>query len=222
MRTIPSAWCGCQSIDQLFGVTGSRRHTGTRTAWTAARRDDLLCCQSLFKYLPQYNDVFTRIAAAVPSAQFLHRISPGADRAIPGEAGTAVRRCGIDARRHLLIIPPVHHEQFPALLRIADVYLDSIGWSGGNTTWRRWPNIHSTAQPGKWPLSPSSSCTSSRTILVSSLAGSASLINADTLKQPSLALCDVFDVRLIVRQRMFHPPHRRIPTISLESVNLSR
>ncbi len=94
-----------------------------------------LCCQSLFKYLPQHDDVFPRIAAAVPSAQFLFI----AFRPVPTEQFRArlARRftaAGLDAQRHLLIIPPVPHEQFPALLRTADVYLDSIGWSGGNTT----------------------------------------------------------------------------------------
>jgi len=36
--------------------------------------------------------------------------------------------------RNVRVVPPVPIEDFSALLRCADVYLDSIGWSGGNTT----------------------------------------------------------------------------------------
>jgi protein O-GlcNAc transferase len=40
----------------------------------------------------------------------------------------------LSAKQHLRFIAPVAVEDFPALLRCADVFLDSIGWSGGNTT----------------------------------------------------------------------------------------
>ncbi|HTI82399.1 MAG TPA: radical SAM protein [Acetobacteraceae bacterium] len=94
-----------------------------------------LCCQSIFKYQPRYDYVFPRIAARVPNARFVFIRY----REMPTQEFTArLSRCfaeaGLDARHHITLIPPVPHEDFPALLRASDVYLDSIGWSGGNTT----------------------------------------------------------------------------------------
>ena len=95
------------------------------------------CCQSLFKYLPRYDGVFARIAAAVPEARFLfieyHH----------GERTTAIFRerlaaafaaAGLDAERHCLFLPRMSMERFAAISRIADVFLDSLGWSGCNST----------------------------------------------------------------------------------------
>ena len=94
-----------------------------------------MCCQSLSKYLPRYDTVFARIAAQVPTAQFLFIGSGGPPTAL---FRARLRHClgaaGLTMERHVRIIPPVPSEDFPALLRCADVYLDSIGWSGGNTT----------------------------------------------------------------------------------------
>ena len=94
-----------------------------------------LCCQSLFKYLPQYDEVFTHIAAAVPTAQFLFlAFRQASTERFRTRLTQQFIAAGLDPERHLRVIPQVGHEEFPALLRAADVYLDSIGWSGGNTT----------------------------------------------------------------------------------------
>jgi protein O-GlcNAc transferase len=92
-------------------------------------------CQSLSKYLPRHDVVFAQIAAQVPAAQFLF-IGP---RTPPTELFRArLQRCfaaaALPMERHVRIVPPVPVDDFPALLRCADVYLDTIGWSGGNTT----------------------------------------------------------------------------------------
>jgi len=94
-----------------------------------------VCCQSLFKYLPRHDTVFVRIAAQVPTAQFLFI---GSDTPPTALFRARLERClaaaGLSIERHVRIVPPVPVEDFSALLRCADVYLDSIGWSGGNTT----------------------------------------------------------------------------------------
>ena len=101
-------------------------------------RDDAvvyLCCQSLPKYLPRYDPVFVQIAARVPAAQFLFIGSGAATMEV---LRARLERCfaaaGLPADRHVRFIAPVPVEDFPAMLRCADVFLDSIGWSGGNTT----------------------------------------------------------------------------------------
>ena len=94
-----------------------------------------LCCQSLPKYLPRYDAVFPQIAAHVPAAQFVF-IGAGAVPAavLRGRLERCFGTAGLAADRYVRFISPVPAEDFPALLRCADVFLDSIGWSGGNTT----------------------------------------------------------------------------------------
>ncbi len=95
-----------------------------------------VCCQSLFKYLPRHDHLLPRIAAAVPDSQFLFI----GDRAQPAtivfetRLRAAFSSAGLDADRHVAIVPPVPFTAFPSLLATGDVYLDSLGWSGGNTT----------------------------------------------------------------------------------------
>jgi predicted O-linked N-acetylglucosamine transferase (SPINDLY family) len=95
-----------------------------------------LCCQYLSKYLPQYDQVFARIAAAVPEARFLFidPRSPARTRRLRQRLAAAFAAEGLEAERHLVILPYLEPPQYAALNRTADVYLDSIGWSGGNTT----------------------------------------------------------------------------------------
>jgi predicted O-linked N-acetylglucosamine transferase (SPINDLY family) len=102
-------------------------------------RDDAvvyLCCQSLSKYLPRDDAVWPRIAARVPAAQFLFLSAPGGngDAVFRARLQRAFAAAGLDWQRHCVLTPPVPHTEFPALLRAADVFLDSIGWSGCNST----------------------------------------------------------------------------------------
>ena len=95
-----------------------------------------LCCQYVSKYLPQYDDVFAHIAAAVPDSQFLF-INPRSDSLmirLRRRLDMAFGRYGLDAEKHVVTLPYLTPGQYAALNRRADVYLDSIGWSGGNTT----------------------------------------------------------------------------------------
>jgi predicted O-linked N-acetylglucosamine transferase (SPINDLY family) len=103
-----------------------------------ASDDDVLfiCCQSLFKYLPRYDEVFVRIAERVPRSRFLFI---GDERAPPTKVfrqrlEQAFRAAGRDPSRHVLIVPHIPFDKFAAFLALGDVYLDSIGWSGGNTS----------------------------------------------------------------------------------------
>jgi predicted O-linked N-acetylglucosamine transferase (SPINDLY family) len=112
---------------------------GVTSRATLGLRDDAvayLCCQSLSKYLPRDDAVWPRIAAAVPAAQFLFLSAPGGngDAAFRARLQRAFAGAGLDWQRHCVLAPPVPHTEFPALLRATDVFLDSIGWSGCNST----------------------------------------------------------------------------------------
>jgi protein O-GlcNAc transferase len=95
------------------------------------------CCQTLFKYLPRYDWIFPHIAAAVPQACFLF-LEYGRAEAVTAifreRLAAAFAASGLDAARHCRFVPPLSMAQFGAVGRVADVFLDSLGWSGCNTT----------------------------------------------------------------------------------------
>ncbi|MFH2095348.1 MAG: tetratricopeptide repeat protein, partial [Bacteroidota bacterium] len=95
-----------------------------------------LCCQSLFKYLPQHDEIYPRIAKAVKDCQFLF-ISHQSDfvtEQFRSRISAAFHQCGLTTDDSIVFLPRLTMEQYFAINRTADVYLDSIGWSGGNTT----------------------------------------------------------------------------------------
>ena len=96
-----------------------------------------LCCQSLFKYHPGDDALLVAIARRVPQARFLFIGAPATDpnaRRLQRRLWDCFEAAGLAADRHVVFTPPVPAAAFPALLRAADVYLDSPRWSGGNTT----------------------------------------------------------------------------------------
>jgi len=94
------------------------------------------CCQHLPKYLPQFDDAFARIASRVVNAQFVFIASPRGD-----EVTERFRQClsrafnarGLDATRHVVMLPRLSTTDFAAVAGVCDVFLDSIGWSGCNS-----------------------------------------------------------------------------------------
>jgi protein O-GlcNAc transferase len=95
------------------------------------------CGQSLFKYLPQYDPVLARIAREAGDCQFVFI------RWLHGEETTERMRrrlarafavFGLDAAKHCMFLPRLAAEQFVAAIGQCDVVLDSIGWSGCNST----------------------------------------------------------------------------------------
>ena len=92
--------------------------------------------QSLFKYLPQYDDFYVDLCILIPravvyfvelpdsslTAKFTHRIR-----------GKMLLRA-VDPDKHLKVVPRMGRSTLLDFLSNSDVYLDSFGWSGGNTT----------------------------------------------------------------------------------------
>jgi predicted O-linked N-acetylglucosamine transferase (SPINDLY family) len=93
--------------------------------------------QALYKYLPQYDCVFPRIAAELGACQFVF-IGFAKSEAVTGafrdRLWGAFARTGLDAARHLVILPPLSQQDYVHAAGLADVILDSIGWSGGKST----------------------------------------------------------------------------------------
>lgn len=93
------------------------------------------CGQSLFKYLPQYDQVFPRIAHEVAGCQFVFIDHAATQRAkFCKRLERAFAAHDLRFEDHCVILNRLSAAQFGAVLGLSDVYLDSIGWSGFNTT----------------------------------------------------------------------------------------
>jgi predicted O-linked N-acetylglucosamine transferase (SPINDLY family) len=94
------------------------------------------CCQSLPKYLPQFDSVFARIAAEVPDCQFAF-IEFGGGRGVTEMFGARLERAfkaiGLKAGDRCVFLPRLAPDRFVAAIGQCDVVLDSIGWSGCNS-----------------------------------------------------------------------------------------
>ena len=95
-----------------------------------------LCCQSIFKYLPQDDGVLVQIAAQVPDSQFVflgHPTAPQLTKRFQARVAAAFAAAGLDPQRHLAVLPPLDMARYAALNRACHLFLDSLRWSGGNT-----------------------------------------------------------------------------------------
>lgn len=94
------------------------------------------CLQSLFKYLPQYDFVFPMIAKEVPGALFvfLEGNASFTTATLKRRLSNAFASCGLEVSQHVKFLPRVSREVYIDLLANMDVILDSIGWTGGNTS----------------------------------------------------------------------------------------
>jgi predicted O-linked N-acetylglucosamine transferase (SPINDLY family) len=94
------------------------------------------CAQSLFKYLPQHDEVFPRIAREVGDCQFvfIRHSSRAVMEVLQKRLDRAFTAHGLDAGDYCLFLAPMQMAKFSAASAQCDVMLDSLEWSGGNTT----------------------------------------------------------------------------------------
>jgi protein O-GlcNAc transferase len=94
------------------------------------------CCQSLPKYLPQFDEIFARIAAQVPGCQFTFIEFVGGSSVtamFQARLERAFKAVGLDARDHCVFLPRLAPDRFVAAIGQCNVVLDSAGWSGCNS-----------------------------------------------------------------------------------------
>jgi predicted O-linked N-acetylglucosamine transferase (SPINDLY family) len=92
--------------------------------------------QSLYKYLPRHDAVYPRIATAVPDCQFAfleHHAGQGVTRLVRERLARAFAAHGLDAARHCVFLPRMSQAKFVGAAGLADVFLDSLGWSACNS-----------------------------------------------------------------------------------------
>jgi len=112
-----------------------------------------LCTQSLFKYLPLYDDVFPRIASEVGPCQFAflnYGKSPQLGKRFISRLEEAFDRFGLRCADYVVMLPHLDAPHYLALNHLADVFLDSIGWSGCNSTFEALScNLPVVTMPGR-------------------------------------------------------------------------
>jgi predicted O-linked N-acetylglucosamine transferase (SPINDLY family) len=89
-----------------------------------------LCCQSPYKYLPQYDFIFAEIARRVPQSQFVflrgELLKPRLERAFAA--------VGLKSEDYCVFLSIPERLDYLMINLLSDVYLDTFSWSGGNTT----------------------------------------------------------------------------------------
>ena len=122
----------------LGAVDSSRAQLGLRTDATV-----FWCGQSLYKYLPQHDDVFARIALATPQSQFVfinHHGGPRVTEVFRARLTAAFAARGLDVDRHCVFLGRMSQSEFTGAIGLCDVFLDSLDWSGCNSAIESLPN----------------------------------------------------------------------------------
>ncbi|MBD2771522.1 tetratricopeptide repeat protein [Iningainema tapete] len=95
------------------------------------------CCQSLYKYLPQHDDVFPQIAQALRRCKFVffkHFASEHITEVFRQRLQLVFEDFGLNSQDYCIFLPRLNSVTFASTAATADVFLDSIGWSGGITS----------------------------------------------------------------------------------------
>lgn len=99
------------------------------------QRPLLVCPGTPFKYAPRHDRVLTEIAQRLGDCQFIffqhwtRRLSDQLQRRLRA----AFAQAGLRFERHVVFIPWQPRQAFHGLMQRADVFLDTIGFSGFNT-----------------------------------------------------------------------------------------
>lgn len=89
------------------------------------------CCQTLFKFLPAYDEVFPRIALDAGDCRFLFSSLPGsAINLFRTRMHKAFERFHLNADDYIVFMPRLDQAEYGALNKMCDIFLDPIGWSG--------------------------------------------------------------------------------------------
>jgi predicted O-linked N-acetylglucosamine transferase (SPINDLY family) len=96
-----------------------------------------LSCQSLYKYLPQFDFIFPAIAKSVSQAQFVFLASPTKGDYITLKFQERLQHAfesyDLDSRCYCHFLPRLSWDDYLSLNLVSDIFLDTFSWSGGNT-----------------------------------------------------------------------------------------
>jgi len=101
------------------------------------------CGRSLYTYLPEFDQVFPRIAQSVPDAQFAfieYQKGTHVTKQFSERLDQAFAKLGLNYKDYCLFLRRLSQPEFSAAARLCDIVLDSIGWSGANSTMESLPH----------------------------------------------------------------------------------
>jgi len=96
----------------------------------------LSCPQSLFKITPDDDALFARTLAAAPGARLVlfEGRHPALTRRYLARLDAALAAAGVSRGDRVVVLPQVRHDRYLELNLACDAMLDTLRWSGGNTT----------------------------------------------------------------------------------------
>lgn len=122
----------------IFNVPDRQFKAMTRADFGLTNDDMMyLCLQSVQKYLPQDDGIYAAIAAQVPNAKFVfvqHAENAAITELFKMRITAPFLAMGLNPEAHVIMLPFQDQDGYRALHMLADVTLDSLGWSGANTT----------------------------------------------------------------------------------------
>jgi protein O-GlcNAc transferase len=122
--------CFAKPVIPTVIMTRKRRDFGLRQDAVV-----YLSCQSVFKFLPAQDEVVARIAKQVPDSQFVFLVTNdlvGSD--FRNRMDRFFAALGLRTADHCVWLPEMEVLDYWNLNRVADVFLDTLGWSGGVAT----------------------------------------------------------------------------------------
>ncbi|MEG4068174.1 tetratricopeptide repeat protein [Microcoleus sp. Pol11C2] len=101
-----------------------------------------LSCQLNFKYLPQHDYIFVEIVRRVPQAQlvflfrakFLNNASKAQETKFRQRLQKVFAEVNLNSEDYCVFLPSQNWESYISLLLNSDVFLDTLSFSGGHTT----------------------------------------------------------------------------------------
>lgn len=113
-----------------------------------------LSAQSLFKYMPRFDDAYMAILKEVPEAElaFLRGPAEGPAHIFAARLREAGRRMGIDVDGRVHLLPRMSEEDFGRIHQCADVLLDSMPFSSFTSLLEAWAHssIPTVARAGRF------------------------------------------------------------------------
>ena len=130
-------WCGCRTSRCITRPLPFPRGRSRARTWACAHDAFVyLNSQSLFKNLPQHDDIYPRIAREVPHAQFvfISHSRPAVTARFRDRLARAFDAHGLPADRFCHFTRRLDFQGFLSLNLASDALLDTLEWSGGKTT----------------------------------------------------------------------------------------
>lgn len=98
------------------------------------KRPILLCPGTPYKYNPENDWVLVEIARQIPNAQFIFFKFPDTPiEFLRARLSKLFSEANLDFNHQLIFIPLLSTAKFHGLMKVADVFLDTLGFSGFNT-----------------------------------------------------------------------------------------